>query len=144
MIIQLLRFQSRKKEPPSCFIGFSVRMHKIVFDFLCSLCYLCIDFYGFMRYDMRIDEYLRCRMNNYSSKQNGFFTASSCEAASFCACASDMKIMGIAAAMSVLLIIGVLSVLQAVRVCISLIIAVIIISMIVRSIVYSLRRTFQN
>lgn len=83
-------------------------------------------------------------MNNYSSKQNCFFTAPGCEAVFSCASVFNMIIMGIAAAMSVLLIIGVLSVLQAVRVCISLIIAVIIISMIVRSIVYSLRRTFQN
>ena len=82
-------------------------------------------------------------MNNYSSKQNGFFTAPGCEAASSCAFMSDMKIMGIAAAMSVLLIIGVLSILRIVRVSIVLMIAVII-TVIIRSIVHTPMRTFQS
>ena len=83
-------------------------------------------------------------MNNYSSKQNGSFTAPACEAAFSCASMRDMIIMGIAAAMSVLLIIGVLSALRAVRVCISLIIAVIILSVIIRSVIHTPMRTFQS
>ena len=83
-------------------------------------------------------------MNNYSSKQNGFFTAPGCEAVFPCASMSDMKILGIAAAMSVLLIIGVLSVLWAVRVCTALIIAVIIISVIIGRIVHAPIRAFQS
>ena len=82
-------------------------------------------------------------MNYYSSKFDRFFTAPGCEAASFCACASDVKIMGIAAAMSVLLIIGVLSILRIVRVSIVLMIAVII-TVIIRSIVHTPMRTFQS
>lgn len=81
-------------------------------------------------------------MNNYSSKQNGFFTAPACEAAFSCAFMSDTKMMGIAAAMSILLIIGVLSVLRTVRVSVALIAAVIIILVIIRRIVHVPIRPF--
>ena len=70
-------------------------------------------------------------MNNYSSKQNRFFTAPGCEAAFSCACVYDMIIMDIAAAMSVLLIIGVLSVLRVIRVYAALIIVIIIMLVII-------------
>ena len=117
----------------------------LIFYALCSFCALIFIGAGVIITPTFFNiEYPRYRMNNYSLKQNRCFTASACEAGFFCACASDMKLMGIAAAMSVLLIIGVISVLRAVRVSIVLIIAAIIILVIIRSIVHVPIRTFQS
>ena len=82
-------------------------------------------------------------MNNYSSKQNRFFTAPACEDAFSCASAYGMKIMGIAVAMSILLI-CVLFLRRVIRLCISLVIAVLIISAIIGSVICYSIGTFQT
>ena len=80
-------------------------------------------------------------MHKYSSEQNTFFQAPSCEASFPCASSFDMIITGIAAAMSVFLVVGAVCVDR--RLCM-LLAALIIIRVIIRSVISVRRKSFQT